>query len=72
MSLIEVKAKKGRIARTSPNGEFIPEDRYIAVALTPYIKRLLNVHKDIEQRPPEPKAPPAPAPKPKDAKKEAS
>lgn len=44
-----VKTVAGRLARTSPRGSFIPHDRGILVALTPYIERLLNVHKDIKE-----------------------
>lgn len=59
MSLIYVRTKPGRIARISPKGEFIPHDRFIGVRQTPYVSRLLNHHKDIEQ---EQKAPKAAAP----------
>lgn len=61
---IEVKAKAGRVARTSPQGPFIPEDRYVVVEKTSYIERLLNVHGDIEAKPQGQKPPVAPAPKP--------
>jgi hypothetical protein len=64
---IEVRAKKGRIARTAPDGPFIPEDEYVLVEMTPYINRLLNHWGDIEQRPPAAKAATttvAPPPKP--------
>lgn len=44
---IFVKAVKGRLARNGPRGRTIPEDSGVLVTLTPYIERLLNVHKDI-------------------------
>lgn len=58
MDHIKVKAVPGRVARTSRNGEFIPDDRYVRVAYTPYIQRLLNVHGDIVQEPAREKAAP--------------
>lgn len=55
---ISVRALPDRISREAPDGPFIPSDRYVNVAHTPYIERLLNVHGDIEQEPAK-KAPPA-------------
>lgn len=48
---ISVKAVEGRIARTSPDGPFIPSDQYVNVEKTPYITRLLDFHGDIELEP---------------------
>lgn len=46
---ILVRAIEGRLARNGPQGSFIPHDRDMLVSLTPYIDRLLNVHKDIKE-----------------------
>jgi hypothetical protein len=69
---IEVKAKPGRIARTAPDGPFIPDDEYVAVELTPYVDRLLNVWGDIEQRSTEAVKPPVKKPAAEADKKETS
>jgi len=61
---IFVRAVKGRIARTEPRGRYIPSEGGILVALTPYIDRLLNVHKDIEEVD-DPERPPPRSTKPK-------
>lgn len=50
MPKIYIRAKPGRVARISPRGAMIPEDRFIPVDLSPYIRRLLYVHGDIEAR----------------------
>ncbi len=47
---IYVKAVEGRIARVGPRGKMIPDDRFIAVIETPYVKRLRDVHGDIVQQ----------------------
>lgn len=63
MPVIYVKATSGRVARMSPTGRFIPQDKYVRVEHTPYVDRLLNVHGDIERRPePVKKITPAPTP----------
>lgn len=51
MPRISVKAVKGRVARTSPNGPMIPHDHYMMVEDTKYIRRLLDFHKDITLEP---------------------
>lgn len=51
MKYIKVRAVAGRVARTARDGDFIPHDRYVRVDFTPYIKRLLDVHGDIEVEP---------------------
>ena len=48
---ISVRAVTGRIARTAPNGPFIPHDAFVEVELTAYVQRLLHVHGDIEVEP---------------------
>lgn len=73
MKTIKVKAKEGRIARESPRGPFIPHDQYVKVPDTPYVRRLLNVHGDIELEAAAPPAPPVkkrPLPVTTDAVKE--
>lgn len=58
--MISVKAVEGRVARTAPDGEFIPHDRFVPVLATHYVMRLLEVHGDIELEPtdkPEPTPP---------------
>lgn len=45
---VKVKAKPGRVARTSARGDFIPEDRFVSVHKTPYITRLIEHHEDLE------------------------
>jgi hypothetical protein len=45
-----VKALPGRVARVSPRGAMIPSDQFVPVDFTPYIRRLLKVHGDIEAR----------------------
>lgn len=60
-----VKAVAGRVARTAGRGQLIPHDRGMLVTLTPYIDRLLNVHKDIvETSDPERPLPRSTKPKP--------
>ena len=44
---VELKTKPGRIARTAPDGPFIPDDEFVPVLLTPYVKRLIDVHEDV-------------------------
>jgi len=44
---VRVKAKPGRVARTAPRGQLIPEDRFVSVPWTAYMDRLVNVHKDV-------------------------
>ena len=51
LNRVRVKAVAGRIARTSPRGDFIPTDRYITVERTNYIDRLINVHGDVTVEP---------------------
>lgn len=58
MSRIYVRTLPGRVARESRNGEFIPSDRFVPVAPSAYIDRLLNVHGDIEVRKDAPKPKP--------------
>lgn len=61
---VRVKAKPGRVARTSPTGDFIPEDRFVPVPHTNYVDRLINHHKDLIVEPAK-EAAPAPKPAPK-------
>jgi hypothetical protein len=52
MRLINVRALPDRVAFTAPkNGKPIPSDRFIAVQETPWIRRLIDVHGDIEVQP---------------------
>jgi hypothetical protein len=46
MSMIYVKAREGRKAYYE--GRVIPEDRFIPVTNTPYIRRLVDYHQDLE------------------------
>jgi hypothetical protein len=48
VATIFARTVAGRLARVSPTGKFIPNDRFIPVEMTPYVDRLLNVHRDIE------------------------
>ncbi|MGL5734762.1 MAG: hypothetical protein ACRCYS_07840 [Beijerinckiaceae bacterium] len=57
---IYVKALPGRVARVSPRGAMIPSDHFVAVDFTPYVKRLLEVHGDIELQPAPVKTDPKP------------
>lgn len=52
MPVIYVKTVKGRVARTSPKGAYIPTDKFVPVEDTAYIRRLLNHYGDIELEPP--------------------
>ena len=51
LNRVRVRAVAGRIARTSPRGDFIPHDRYITVERTTYIDRLISVHGDVTVEP---------------------
>ncbi len=51
MTQVTIKAVEGRVARVSPRGHAIPHDRYVTVPLTPYLDRLINVHKDVTEKP---------------------
>jgi hypothetical protein len=55
--MIRVKTAEGRIARTSPRGDFIPTEYYINVELTGYVQRLIEVHGDLIVEPEEPETP---------------
>jgi hypothetical protein len=46
MSMIYVKAKPDR--RAYYEGRVIPQDKFIPVADTPYIRRLIDHHGDLE------------------------
>lgn len=47
--LISVKTKHGRVAYTAARGgELIPTDRFVLVDDTPWIRRLIDYHEDIE------------------------
>lgn len=50
MKLIEVRTVKGRVAFDAPGGKQIPDDKFVSVRETPYIRRLLQHHGDIELR----------------------
>jgi len=60
MAVIYVKAKPGR--RALFEGKEIPSDKFVPVADTPYIRRLINHWGDIEQQdtPKKKAAPPEP------------
>lgn len=47
---VTVRAVKGRIARESARGRMIPDDKYIVIPETPYVRRLIDVHGDLEER----------------------
>lgn len=51
MSMISVKAREGRVARESPNGKFIPTDKFVSVEHTAYIRRLIHEWGDLEVEP---------------------
>lgn len=56
MPMIFVRAVEGRVARESAKGRLIASDKFVPVNDTPYIRRLIEVHGDIEVRKdPEPK-----------------
>lgn len=57
MPMISVKAKEGRVAYDSPRGNIIPTDDFKLVDDTPWIRRLLEVHGDIEVEVQKPAAP---------------
>ena len=57
LKTIRVKAVAGRIARNGPSGELIPDDRYVTVDETPYMKRLINHHGDVTVEPEKKPAP---------------
>lgn len=48
--MIYVRTKPNRVAYETLRGKQIPNDEFVPVAMTQHIARLLNVHKDIEQR----------------------
>lgn len=48
---VNVRALPDRIARVSPRGPFIPSDAFVTVPATAYIRRLIQVHGDIEIEP---------------------
>ena len=66
MPMIYVRAKQGRVAYDAPRrGKIIPQDRFVPVPDTPFIRRLIDFHGDLEAQAAKPKAPaPAPAPAP--------
>lgn len=52
MPMIQVRAKPGRAVNTTPTGgERIPEDRFITVRDSDWLRRLASKHGDIEVRP---------------------
>lgn len=50
MVKIYVRTKIGRKAFEHLHGPPIPDDQFVAVEKTPQIERLLNFHKDIEEK----------------------
>jgi hypothetical protein len=46
MPMIYVKVKKDR--RAYIEGKVIPEDKFVPVTDTPYVRRLINHHEDLE------------------------
>ena len=69
MAMIYVRTKPGRVAMTD-DGRPIPHDKYVPVAETPYIRRLIDHHHDIEVQGHSPSRAPAheePAPAPRRA-----
>lgn len=49
MSMIYVRAKAGRRAYDAPRkGKIIPHDNFVPVPDNPYIRRLIDVHEDLE------------------------
>lgn len=58
MPLIHVRALPGRAAFTAPRGgQRIPDDKFITVPLTAWIRGLIERHGDIEFRQPDPSRP---------------
>ena len=48
MAIIQVKAAQGRVAYDAPRGgKIIPQDKFVPVVDSPWIRRLANVHKDV-------------------------
>lgn len=68
MSRVYVRTKPGRVARVAPQGVYIPEDKFIATELTPYVSRLANHHGDIDLSRTNPDAKQSDEPKPADKK----
>lgn len=55
---VTVRAVKGRIARESVRGRMIPEDKFVTLPETRYLRRLIDVHGDVEEKQEQPaKAP---------------
>jgi len=48
MAMIYVKAKEGRAAFFE--GKIIPQDKFVAVTDTPYIRRLIDHWEDLEEQ----------------------
>jgi hypothetical protein len=59
MPMIYVRSKPGVVARVTPGGKVIPDDSYIPVHDTPRIRRMIDVHGDVQEQP-APKAPAKP------------
>lgn len=47
---ITVRAVKGRIARESAQGRMIPDDKFIVLTETRYLRRLVDFHGDLEEK----------------------
>lgn len=56
MAMIYVKAREGR--RAYFEGRVIPQDKFVPVTDTPYIRRLINHHQDLEEDKSRAKGPP--------------
>lgn len=49
MSMIKVRTVKGRVAYDKPRGgKRISNDEFVPVTETPYIRRLIDFHGDLE------------------------
>lgn len=48
--MIAVRAVKGRIARESARGRMVPENKFVSIPETPYVRRLIDVHGDLEEK----------------------
>ena len=54
--MVTVRAVKGRIARESARGRMIPDDAFVKIPETAYLRRLIDVHGDLEEKQAKPPA----------------
>ena len=52
MELVSVKTKEGRKAYADPEcRQEIPSDKFVTIPMTAHVRRLIDVHKDVEVEP---------------------